>query len=106
MLALTCVYSESIKSVSRLMVDGMQVFNQPFMQNNEVLNMIMSVFKKLATEDLSKLYVVHMHTSSILCTLYFECYMQQKKIIHRVDFTVYSVLRTHLIMSFSRTLVN
>lgn len=66
-LALTCVYSESIKSVSRLMVDGMQVFNQPFMQNNEVLNMIMSVFKKLATEDLSKLYVVHMHTSSILC---------------------------------------
>ncbi|XP_061191991.1 uncharacterized protein LOC133200204 [Saccostrea echinata] len=44
---------ESIKSVSRLMVDGMSVLNQPFMQNNEVLNMITSVFQKLATEDLT-----------------------------------------------------
>ncbi|XP_078319098.1 uncharacterized protein LOC111121791 isoform X3 [Crassostrea virginica] len=43
---------ETIKSVSRLMVDGMDVFNQPFMQNSEVLNMITSMFKKLATEDL------------------------------------------------------
>ena len=50
-----CVYSETIKSVSRLMVDGMDVFNQPFMQNSEVLNMITSMFKKLATEDLSKI---------------------------------------------------
>lgn len=37
------------------MVDGMDVFNQPFMQNSEVLNMITSMFKKLATEDLSKI---------------------------------------------------
>jgi hypothetical protein len=36
------------------MVDGMTVFNQPFMQNNEILNMITSVFQKLATDDLSK----------------------------------------------------
>lgn len=71
----TC-FSESIKSVSRLMVDGMQVFNQPFMQNNEVLNMIMSVFKKLSTEDLSKLCIVHIQSHSILlykCTLNAIC---------------------------------
>ncbi|XP_056019725.1 uncharacterized protein LOC125668687 isoform X2 [Ostrea edulis] len=46
-------FMETIKSFSRLMVDGMTVFSQPFMQNNDVLRMITSVFQKLSTDDLA-----------------------------------------------------